>query len=359
MSPRRAAILAALAVVASACSLADPGTDAPEILVEVEVPDRIDWRRSIQGIEVLGSGTDPSADEMALLEAAITELPRSLLEFATVRTIYRVVANDSADDHEAIAFARGPDIYLTNDTFARARGRFELAAVLAHELTHVAQFQALSTEDIKRVSGILDGEVYSATTFVADFALEVGWRYVGSTASPNWIIEDPTGTTPYGATSPAEDMADTMAMVTMGRASGVSSARVRWAERTLGVTARDLGSGKPFVPPGSTEVAPRSPLYDEAKAARTAVLHIEPQSFALPATSPTATQLVRSIQDELGRRGLSGRLRQTDDPQITRYSGEFIRSDGLRFLVELWDFREAPGFANAPTRPVLTYVALY
>jgi len=359
MSPRRAAILAALAIVASACALADPGTASPDILIEVEVPDRIDWRRSVLGIEVLGSGTEPSTDEMALLEAAITELPRSLLDFAQVRTIYRVVANDSAGDHEAIAFARGPDIYLTNDTFARAEGRFELAAVLAHELTHVAQFHTLTTSDLELVSDVLDGEVYAVTQFVGDFALEVGWRNVGTTTSPRWVIDNPAGTTPYGATSPAEDMADTVAMITMGRASGVSPARARWTEGTLGVTARDMGSGKPFVPAGSTEVAPRSPLYDEARAARAAAPRIEPQSFALPATSPAATQLVRSLQDELGRRGLAGRLLQTDDPQITRFSGEFIRGDGLRFLIELWDFREAPGFANAPSQPVLTYVALY
>ncbi len=154
-------------------------------------------------------------------------------------------------------------------------------------------------------------------------------------------------------------MADAVARVVMGRGGDVSRARLRWVETTLGTTARALTNGKPYLPPGAVEVAPRTPLYDEAAAARLSPGRVEARSYALVPSSPTASSLAREIQDELGRRGLAGRLGAIDDPDITRYGGEFTRGDGVRFLVELWDFREAPGYAGPPPQPVLTYVTLY
>ena len=119
-----------------------------------------------------------------------------------------------------------------------------------------------------------------------------------------------------------------------------------------------MARGKPYLPPGAVAVAPATPLYDEERAARLSPGATEPRSWALPSSSPDTQPLAKAIQDELGRRGLGGTLRRSDDDAVARYTGEFVRGDGMRFLVELWDFRDAPGFRDPPEQPVLTYVAL-
>jgi hypothetical protein len=52
-------------------------------------------------------------------------------------------------------------------------------------------------------------------------------------------------------------------------------------------------------------------------------------------------------------------LTLSHDDRLPRYQGLFTRRDGVRYWVELWDFREATGFSSAPDVPVLTYVVLW
>lgn len=357
-SAHRAVLVWALLV--ASCSLGDAPDGAPTITIEIETPETIDWRRTVGDIEVAGSRTSPSAEELGLLDAALAELPESLVERAAVRTIYRIPSDAQAEDSEALAFTRGPDIYLTDGTFLRVGGRLEMAEVLAHEMAHAWQYAALTDADLDRLDTLDGGMIFVATDFVRGFAEDVGWRDSGTEDSPAWHLPGAgTGTTPYGATSPAEDMADSVSRVVTGRASELSTDRVRWVESLLDASSRDLASGKPYLPAGAVEVAPGTALYDEARAARLSSGKIEPRSWALPESSATTSTLAREIQDELSRRRLGGNLRRTDDASVARYAGEFVRGDGVRFLVELWDFRDAPGYSNPPPQPVLTYVVLY
>ncbi|MFQ5553836.1 MAG: DUF4157 domain-containing protein [Acidimicrobiia bacterium] len=358
MSRRFGSLLVAATLLLTGCALSETLDGSPDISIEIEVPDRIDWRRTIGGVDVFGAGTEPDAAELALLEAALEEVPSALLDLADLRTIYRIPEDADANREEALAFARGPDVYLTDETFDRVAGRFELADVVAHELTHVLQFRSLTEEDLDRITGVIDDEVFSATAFVIDFAAIAGWRDVANGVAPSWVLDDPAGTTAYGRTSPAEDMADTVGHVTAGRAGDVSPRRVAWVEDTLGTSERELAQGKPYLPEGSVEIAPATPLYDEERVAEIAAGPVEPRSFTLPGSSPRASSLARSSQDELARRDIAGSFQRVNDSAVTRFAGEFIRGDGLRFLVELWDFRDAPGFNDPPPQPVLTYVTL-
>ena len=47
------------------------------------------------------------------------------------------------------------------------------------------------------------------------------------------------------------------------------------------------------------------------------------------------------------------------DDRVARVSGFFTRGDGTGYWVEIWDFREAPGFNDPAPNPVVTYVVLW
>ncbi len=366
---RRVAFLVALLLV-PACALGGSGDPTPSsgVLAELGVPDPegIAWQRRSGAIELVGTTSRPVPGELTLIAAALAEVPQAVLDRAPLRFLVRAPAVDTARLHPATAaFARGPDVYLVDRTFTDAGAgatRLGLARVLIHELAHVAQFDTLSEA---YVTAVLDGSLSITDTgdgslLVADFADAAGWRNTsGDELRPRWSLPDPSGTTTYGATSPEEDMAESVAAVALGRAGELSPERVRWVEAWLGVSATRLAAGKPYVPPGSREAFFREPVYDEAEVAARRTAHAEAQYFELPGSQPAAERLASTIGSELRSRALTGTLSEVADDRLPRYAGEFRRSDGLRFWVELWDFRSATGFRSAPTAPVLTYVAMW
>jgi hypothetical protein len=154
-------------------------------------------------------------------------------------------------------------------------------------------------------------------------------------------------------------MAESLAMVVMGRADLVSPQRVRWIESWLSLSADDLSVGKPWVPAGSVEAFFDQALYDEGQVAGQRAAHVEPSYFVLPAAAAPGERLASEVSAELRRRGLVGQLTPAADDRLPRWAGLFPRADGVRFWVELWDFRDAAGFRNPPPGPVLTYVTLW
>lgn len=341
----------------SACAVGVEPESGP-LLLDARTPEKVDWKRTAQGFEVAGIGTSPDSAEIAVIAAAIQELPDELLGVAQLGTIYRIPSDPEAAETEALAFARGHDVYLTDDTFAVAGTRFEMVEVLGHELAHVAQYQALSDADIERLIAAGPAATFDATSFVAEFATAVGWSNRGTADAPVWELQG-GGTTTYGATSPAEDMADSVARVIAGRAEEVSTSRRDWVAGWLGTSTRALAEGKPHVPAPARAVNTGEPMYDQEAAARLSPGQIDAVTYALDGEQLPGRRLAVDIESELGRRGIAGRLLRSDDDRIERYSGQFIRGDGLQILVELWDFRNAPGFNGTPEQPLVTYVTLY
>ena len=365
---------ALLAAIAGACTLgatddtASGQIDDPETLdlLGVDEPEAV-WRRTVLGVEVLGADGRADPGELALIDGALREIPRAFLDGIGLRFLVRTSTLQDATLHPATAaFARGPDVYLLDRTFSEPRAgatRLGLARVLAHEMAHIAQFDALAPEYIEAV---LDGELDitdtgAGSTLVAEFAAAVGWRNDSTDPlRPAWrLTGDPGGTTEYGTTSPEEDMAESLAMIAVGRSELISADRVRWIEQWLGIRANDIGGGKPYAPAGSFEVFFRDPVYDEAEVAALRAAHAEAIYFQLPPDLPAAERLARDVSGELRRRGLVGQLQLVDDTRLPRYSGLFNRTDGVRYWVELWDFRQGAGFVSAPNAPVLSYVMLW
>ncbi len=331
------------------------------VQLEIPEPGRVDWRRTVAGFEISGVDTEPDQAELALLERAILEMPDELLEVAQVRRFYRVPAGDSP--HGTAAYAIGPDVYLIDETFRDLDSgltTFDLVRLLAHEMTHAAQFAELEASDIDRIQEAGLDDPIPTSSFVAAFADGVGWSDRGrATGLPDWVLPAPAGTTSYGRTAPEEDMAETVAEVVTGSGPAVSADRERWVQEWLDTSAARLNGGRPWAPRGSQRIVTEQRLYDEDEVARRASGPVEVISYAVPAGAGQLAQLSRDVEREMAERQVKGTLQTVADDRVDRSAGLFTRGDGVAYWVEIWDFRNAPGFVNPPSTPVITYAVLW
>lgn len=343
-------LAAVLALLTAACSVG--ATERPaEPTIVAPPPENVVWQRTLAGVDVLGltSAADPS--EVARLEGALRELHPAVIDHAALRSIVR--SNDPAATAEslgpAVAFARGPDIFVLDNAFSSAGiTRLELARVIAHEMAHTAQF---ATADAAAITGpVVD---LSELDVTQEFADAVGWQGGGGA----WSLTDTSGTTAYGVLSPSEDLAESLAMVALGRANLISDDRVEWIERWAGINAETLAIGKPWWPAGATAFTTPDPLFDVETVAALDADHVEPLQLELPPDAPPAPDLAAEVTATLHARGLTGGLERIPDERLERHGGLFMRADGVRFWVEIWEFRGAQGFTGqVPEGPVLTYV---
>ena len=356
--------------------LASTITGAPEI--DLEDPDLqarlgsppfedVRWKRTVGGLTLLGATSSADQGELELLAAALDDIPAALLEAGSPRNLIRIESASGAEAiGQAVAFTKGPDIYLVDRTFFpndQATTRLELTRALVHEFAHVAQYRALTDT---YVQAAMAGEVdqvdpASGSTLVQSFAASIGW--IDQSSDPleaSWFLPTSIGAaSDYGRTGAGEDMAEAVSMVVVGRSNWIPSTHTRWVEQWLGTGTATLANGKPWAPAGSRDVLSKDPLYDEAALNGIALRfdHIEPLYFSLPDGVAPHTQLAAEIQIRLLERRMSGALSLTDDDRLPHYTGLFTRQDGVSVWVELWDFREATGFK--PTDPILTYVVLW
>jgi hypothetical protein len=154
-------------------------------------------------------------------------------------------------------------------------------------------------------------------------------------------------------------MAESIAMVAMGRANWIPDNHTRWVEGWLDTNSEALAAGKPWIPAGSTEVISAQSLYS-ADALTSAAPGATPRGahyFELPANIEDPLVLEPELERELLQRGLLGSFTRVDMQDVPHYEGLFTRRDGVRFWVELWDFRgTGPGNPNVP---LLAYVELW
>jgi len=343
--------------------LTDPHLLAQLGAAEIE---EIDWQRQSGDYQILGVGTPADPEEIALIGAALSDLPQALTRKVEARQILRVEAADLGDriHPDALAFSKGPDVFLMDRLFAERPNRLDVTRAYVHELTHVAQFYAL---DPDYITAVVDGEVEQVdpadgSGLVVDFAAATGWEDRGGVAwAPAWsLATEAAASTGYGRLGPQEDMAEAVALASIGRGNLLPADRRRWVEEWLGVGLDRLASGRPWVPVGSEEVLAAEPLYDQARveilSAR--VDHVEPVYWNLPVTLPEHEELAQTIETELRRRSMTGRLERLDDSRLPRYGGEFTAAGRVTYWVELWDFREAD-LRDGPRQPVLTYVVFW
>ena len=101
------------------------------------------------------------------------------------------------------------------------------------------------------------------------------------------------------------------------------------------------------------------PLYDQQEVQRRTTGPTEVMSFSLPRGGGEGVALAQEIERKLGDQEVTGTFARVPDDRIERYAGFFLRGDGVGYWVELWDFRNAPGYIDPPPQPVLTYVVLW
>lgn len=364
------ALLSAACVVSTHTDLTAGDYDLtdPDLLTQLGAAqiEEIDWERRSGSYRIFGVGTPADPAEIDLIGAALSDLPQALTAQVEARQILRVEAADLGDriHPDALAFSKGPDVFLMDRLFAERPHRLDVTRAYVHELTHVAQFYAL---DPDYITAVVDGEVdqvdpANGSGLVMDFAAATGWEdRSGLEWEPAWSLDTNTAaSTGYGRLGPHEDMAEAVALAAVGRGNHLPADRGRWVEQWLGVDLDRLAGGRPFIPAGSEEVLAAEPLYDQDRvdilSAR--VDHVEPVYWNLPANLLQHEELAQTIETELRQRSLTGRLERLDDPRLPRYGGEFSGAGGLSYWVELWDFREAD-LRDGPRHPVLTYVVFW
>ncbi len=113
----------------------------------------IRWSRNVGPFELVGTTAAAIQDEVSSLEAGISELPDTWV--VSPEQLVRVsVLGPAAEGFEAAAEAVGPVIRLGDTTFTtqgRSTHRFELTRVMAHELVHVDQYDALTADYLDRL----------------------------------------------------------------------------------------------------------------------------------------------------------------------------------------------------------------
>ncbi len=267
---------------------------------------------------------------------------------------------------KAVAFTKGPDIYLVDRTFApngETTTRMDLTGPSPMSWPMLPSIDRLTTSMSRRHWPV--GSTRWIRPQGRHWCDHLRLQLVGSIrAQTRW---KPHGSCPRRSRLPAitaepgpgEDMAEAVSMVVLGRSNWIPATHTRWVEQWLGTGATILASGKPWAPAGSREVLSRDPLYDEAALNGIAVRfdHAEPLYFSLPDDTAPHAQLAADIQIRLLERRLSGVLSRTDDDRLPRYAGLFSGTRGVSLWVELWDFREATGFQAAD--PILAYVVLW
>jgi hypothetical protein len=369
VAPSNTALSGSDTTLSSTTALLDIDLYDPDLLARLGSPpfEEVAWKRTVDGVTLLGATGSADPAELELITGALEEIPTALAELALPRNLIRIgtVGGEEAIG-KAVAFTKGPDIYLVDRTFVPNKDfttRIELTRALLHELAHVAQYRSL---DDAYVEGALEGEVdqvdpAAGSTLVRSFAASIGW--IDQSADPleaSWFLPSSIkASSEYGRTGAGEDMAEAVSMVVLGRSNWIPATHTRWVEQWLGAGATTLARGKPWAPAGSREVLSEDPLYDETALTGIALRfeHVEPLYFSLPGGVAPHEQLAAEIQQRLLERRLSGVLALTDDARLPRYAGLFTRTDGVSLWVELWDFRTATGFKTAD--PILTYVVLW
>ena len=341
----------------------------PDVVARLGSPpfEDVVWKRTIAGLSLLGATASADPAELDLLAGALAEVPAALLKVGLPRNLIRIesVGGEEAIG-KAVAFTKGPDIYLVDRTFAPngdQTTRLELARALIHELAHVAQYRSLEDTYVEAAltGGVAQVDPAAGSTLVRSFAASIGWiDQSGEPFEASWFLPSSIeASSDYGRTGAGEDMAEAVSMVALGRSNWIPAAHTRWVEQWLGSGATTLASGKPWAPAGSREVLSGDALYDEAGLAGIAIRfdHVEPLYFSLPEGAAPHAQLAAEIQQRLLERRMSGVLSLTEDARLPRYAGLFTGISGGSLWVELWDFREATGFKTAD--PILTYVVLW
>ncbi len=248
----------------------------------------VGWQRFVGPFTAIGDRELPNQQEIDLIAAAASDVPPQFA--APVRNIVRTADAPPShlDTSRSVAVALGPDVYLLDRVFSLEGGttRYAISYALNHEIAHVHQWFALDDAYLNAAErGEIDRlDLSDGSTLVRTFAEAVGWENLSTDpVRPSWQIGTAIPATSYGATNPAEDMAETIAMATSGRGNWLDAPHRQWVEAFADASIDQLGTGQPWVPADGVEINSVDPLYDEEAVADAAGdrSHREPTYFQL------------------------------------------------------------------------------
>ena len=224
----------------------------------------VNWQRFVGPFDIVGDDALPNVDQMALIDAALAELPIEVFQHprSFVRTS-AVPAN--LDPTRTLAVAAGPDIYLLDNVFAidGSTSLLNLTYAVAHELAHTDQWFHLTDEYVQTVlSGDVDRvDLLEGSSLVRSFASATGWA---QDTDGSWTLSDEHRTASvYARTNPAEDMAESVAWASVGRSDWLDQPRRDWVEQWAGMPLDQFAADMPWSPAGSDELTAATPIYDE------------------------------------------------------------------------------------------------
>ena len=246
----------------------------------------IAWERRAGRWTIVGDGPLPQPADVETIQAASSDIPAAIT--TEPRQLVRTSNAGVPTGHPAsaaIAVAKGPDVYLLDAAFSgsQAATRWSVGRVLVHELVHVAQWYGLSDGYVAAArSGELGSlDLDDGSAIISDWAAATGWANPSDDPlHATWTL---AGDAPnsYAATSPAEDMAESVSLAAAGLGDLLDATRAEQVEDWTGSTLEGLASGKPWAPFGSVEVISATPLYDESALASAPVgaTHADPLYF--------------------------------------------------------------------------------
>lgn len=337
----RALALTVLFLTLASCT-SEVAVDEAEILRRLGIaePGPVAWTDEIDGIPIVGIDVPMDRNELEVLRQAWLEVPERLQDRAEVRQFVRTrrLVEDNHVRPEALAFARGPDIWLVDASFDTT-DLVELATILAHELAHVAQFRSIDSDTLDAMEQHEAGLDLNSVPLVVEFANSIGWQRQTTADGTVWVLSAGAGSTAYGLTDPAEDMAESVARTLDGRTTDITSTRVEWVADWLDTSVSDLVAGKPWFPFGTVAVSSDQPLYS-VSLAPTPAPGSDPIYRAASASSPMAS-LSLETEANLSARGFTGDIAPVAASGPERHAG--LMTSGVRtFWVELVDLRADP-----------------
>lgn len=344
--------IVAPALLLASCAVGVP-SDANDVRFTPERPLQIDWVRTVAGYEISGSGRQIDLGELSLLQEAFEIMPDPVLELAQPDALFRIPRGEQVSSL-ASAFTKGSDIYITDHTFEVAQTPLIMKSILAHELVHVAQFQALVVE-LEASGAIPTDDAMEGSALVRDFAEAVGWQADDSGDTVVWTLSFSRGTTEYGRSSPVEDMADSLAMIVTGAEDTISASRVTWITDWLDTSLATLDRGGLWVHETGERVTSEVDLFNSVLVQTNGIVDPVPTYYAWDEDGSSIERLTNLVRQRLRAYGWAGTLTPIVDPAVPRVGGVF--SIGARTMwVEVWDFPHGQHVTGGPDGPLVAYV---
>jgi len=281
----------------------------------------------------------------------------------------------------SLAMASGPYIFFSTGAF-NTNGIFSAGSLegvfraFEHELVHVLQFQrALSQIDFARARALFRSrnkqvrwdQATFRTPLVQSFAKITGWEIVGNRYYKYARLRqrETEKTSSYGKASILEDMAETVSLVVVGNLAPLSSARIKWALKLLGL---------PSVKAALQGTFPYCRLYKPVKLMGTGVTQFDMSRKKAYERKYKVVDLEHFVDDHSGRfeeiaafmqkafldrgwrRKLSvrRRLRHGVKKHVMEYSGRW-----RDLYLEIISYDDASGYALKPNGTIITALSGY